>query len=81
MSGSAILSEAMLTGESAPVMKGTLPANDPTTTFRPDTERDKKYMLFSGTQVGGKPHAKPYHRLQLLACAPSPVTSERGNKN
>lgn len=49
--GNALLSEAMLTGESAPVMKYALPANDGDSCFRPDAERDKKYILYSGTKV------------------------------
>jgi magnesium-transporting ATPase (P-type) len=37
MTGSAVLSEAMLTGESAPVLKASLPLDTPQTVFKPDS--------------------------------------------
>lgn len=49
--GKALMSEAMLTGESAPIMKYPLPTNNNESCLHPETERDKKYILFSGTKV------------------------------
>lgn len=62
--GSALMSEAMLTGESAPVMKYALPPHDKDSCLHPETERDKKYILFSGTKV-----------LQAK-CSPPPYTNK-----
>lgn len=39
LTGSAVLSEAMLTGESAPVLKGAIPLDSPHTMLRPDSGR------------------------------------------
>ncbi|KAM3567495.1 hypothetical protein VYU27_010362 [Nannochloropsis oceanica] len=64
ITGHAILSEAMLTGEAAPVMKASLPPAD-TTSFNPTSEREKKYLLFSGTKV-----------LQAR-CGPPPLSYDR----
>eukprot|EP00002_Diphylleia_rotans_P034195 TRINITY_DN7329_c0_g4_i1.p1 TRINITY_DN7329_c0_g4~~TRINITY_DN7329_c0_g4_i1.p1 ORF type:complete len:1531 (-),score=381.70 TRINITY_DN7329_c0_g4_i1:513-5105(-) len=58
VSGGVIINEAMLTGESAPVQKASIPYNlgeqissDPSTYFRFGSDRDTKYVLFSGTKV------------------------------
>ncbi len=47
LSGSAVVNEAMLTGESIPVVKTALPATEDVY----DPESDKKYTVFSGTEV------------------------------
>jgi cation-transporting ATPase 13A3/4/5 len=47
LSGSAILNEAMLTGESIPVLKTALPFIEDI--YNPD--KDKKYTIYSGTDV------------------------------
>ncbi len=51
LTGSVVMSEAMLTGESAPVLKAALPLDAPQTVFKPDSDRDGRYVLFSGTKV------------------------------
>jgi len=51
LTGSVVMSEAMLTGESAPVLKSALPLDAPQTVFKPDSDRDGRYVLFSGTKV------------------------------
>jgi cation-transporting ATPase 13A3/4/5 len=47
LSGSAIMNEAILTGESIPVMKTTLPKNNEIY----DDKKTLKHTLFSGTYV------------------------------
>lgn len=39
ITGSAVMSEAMLTGESAPVLKASLPLDTPRAVFKPDSGR------------------------------------------
>lgn len=51
LAGSVVMSEAMLTGESAPVLKSALPLDAPDTGFKPDSDRDRRYILFGGTKV------------------------------
>lgn len=51
LTGSVVMSEAMLTGESAPVLKSALPLDAPQSVFKPDSDRDGRYVLFSGTKV------------------------------
>jgi len=47
LTGSCIVNEAMLTGESIPVIKNSIPYN--TDVF--DPENDSKYILYGGTNV------------------------------
>ena len=47
LSGSAVVNESMLTGESIPVVKAALPNLDNIYDF----DKDKKYTLYSGTEV------------------------------
>jgi cation-transporting ATPase 13A2 len=47
LTGSCIVNEAMLTGESIPVIKNSIPYNNDIY----DTESDSKYTLFGGTKV------------------------------
>ena len=49
LTGSVIINESMLTGESIPVIKSSLPLVDDTTTF--NIEDHSTYTLFSGTEV------------------------------
>jgi len=65
LTGSCVVNEAMLTGESAPVLKAPLPATTTDVVFNPAGERDTKYMLFSGTRVV---------QARASAQAPLPVT-------
>jgi cation-transporting ATPase 13A2 len=47
LTGSCIVNEAMLTGESIPVIKNSIPYNNDIY----DPESDSKYTLFGGTKV------------------------------
>ena len=47
LEGAAVVSEAMLTGESVPVIKAPLPDSDEIYNI----ERDNKHTLYSGTEV------------------------------
>ena len=49
LTGSVIINESMLTGESIPVIKSSLPLVDDTTTF--NIQDHSRYTLFSGTKV------------------------------
>lgn len=37
LTGSAVMSEAMLTGESAPILKASLPIDNPSTVLKPES--------------------------------------------
>jgi cation-transporting P-type ATPase 13A2 len=49
LTGSCIVNESMLTGESVPVIKSALPAQSNDEVYDPDT--DMKYTLYGGTRV------------------------------
>jgi magnesium-transporting ATPase (P-type) len=52
ITGSEILGEAMLTGESQPIFKTAIPHDDAEGLFKEDADACKKYILFCGTKVG-----------------------------
>jgi magnesium-transporting ATPase (P-type) len=89
LAGSCVVNEAMLTGESAPVLKVALPAqaddqhghqgrrsssssSSSSSHFGVGTDRDSKYVLFSGTRVvQARPAAQaPFH------VEPLPMTTD-----
>ncbi len=73
LTGSCVMSEAMLTGESAPVLKAALPLDSPTALLMPDSDRDSKHILFSGTKVlQAKGGAAPPVALNAAAAAGGP---------
>ena len=73
LSGSVIVNEAMLTGESTPIIKAHLPLLE----TRFDYEIDSKYMLFSGTKIVQKrqENKKPL----LCVCYATGFNTVRGN--
>ena len=73
LSGHVIVNEAMLTGESTPIIKTCLPPiND---VF--DSEEDKKYMLFSGTTIVQK---RPENKQPIIClCYSTGFNTVRGN--
>ena len=73
LSGSVIVNEAMLTGESTPIIKTHLPLLEK----RFDYESDSKYMLFSGTKIVQK---RPENKKPLLClCYSTGFNTVRGN--
>ena len=73
LSGSVIVNEAMLTGESTPIIKAHLPLLE----TRFDYEIDSKYMLFSGTKIVQK---RPENKKPLLClCYSTGFNTVRGN--
>ena len=73
LSGSVIVNEAMLTGESTPIIKAHLPLLE----TRFDYEVDSKYMLFSGTKIVQK---RPENKKPLLCvCYATGFNTVRGN--
>ena len=73
LSGSVIVNEAMLTGESTPIIKAHLPHLE----TRFDYEADSKYMLFSGTKIVQK---RPENKKPLLCvCYATGFNTVRGN--
>ena len=73
LSGSVIVNEAMLTGESTPIIKPHLPLIEK----RFDYDSDSKYMLFSGTKIVQKraENKKPL----LCLCYSTGFNTVRGN--
>ena len=73
LSGSVIVNEAMLTGESTPIIKAHLPHLE----SRFDYEVDSKYMLFSGTKIVQK---RPENKKPLLCvCYATGFNTVKGN--
>ena len=73
LSGSVIVNEAMLTGESTPIIKAHLPLLE----NRFDYENDTKHMLFSGTKIVQK---RPENKKPLLCvCYATGFNTVRGN--
>ena len=73
LSGSVIVNEAMLTGESTPIIKAHLPLLE----TRFDYEVDSKHMLFSGTKIVQK---RPENKKPLLCvCYATGFNTVRGN--
>ena len=73
LSGSVIVNESMLTGESTPILKGHLPN---TNNFF-DYEKDDKYMLFGGTKIVQK---RPENKEKILClCYGTGFNTLRGN--
>ncbi len=73
LSGSVVMNEAMLTGESTPIIKVHLPNNK--NNF--DEEEDKKYFLFAGTKVIQK--RKENKNPVIALCYSSGFNSVKGN--
>lgn len=65
--GTCIVNESMLTGESVPVMKSSLPLNDEDETDFYDPERHKRHTLFSGTNVIQTRYYGESHVLAVVA--------------
>jgi cation-transporting ATPase 13A3/4/5 len=73
LSGSVIVNEAMLTGESTPIIKAHLPLSED----RFNYENDTKHMLFSGTKIVQK---RPENKQPLLCvCYSTGFNTVRGN--
>ena len=73
LSGSVIVNEAMLTGESTPIIKAHLPLLE----TRFDYKSDAKYMLYSGTKIVQK---RPENKKPLLClCYSTGFNTVRGN--
>ena len=73
LSGSVIVNEAMLTGESTPIIKAHLPLLE----TRFDYESDSKHMLFAGTRIVQK---RPEDKKPLLCiCYSTGFNTVRGN--
>ena len=73
LSGSVIVNEAMLTGESNPIIKAHLPLLEK----RFDYDSDIKHMLFSGTKIVQK---RPENKQPILAlCYSTWFNTVRGN--
>ena len=73
LSGSVIVNEAMLTGESTPIIKAHLPLLE----SRFDYELDSKHILFSGTKIVQK---RPENKKPLLCvCYATGFNTVRGN--
>ena len=73
LSGSVIVNEAMLTGESTPIIKTHLPLLE----TRFDYESDAKHMLYSGTKIVQK---RPENKKPLLClCYSTGFNTVRGN--
>ena len=73
LSGSVVMNEAMLTGESTPIIKVHLPNNK----HNFDEEEDKKYFLFAGTKVIQK--RKENKNPVIALCYSSGFNSVKGN--
>ena len=73
LSGSVIVNEAMLTGESTPIIKAHLPLSEE----RFNYEADSKHMLFSGTKIVQK---RPQDKKPILCvCYSTGFNTVRGN--
>ena len=73
LSGSVIINEAMLTGESTPIIKSHLPNNKQIF----DEETDMKYFLFAGTKIVQK---RPENKKPIIAlCYSTGFNSVKGN--
>ena len=73
LSGSVIVNEAMLTGESTPIIKAHLPLSEE----RFNYESDSKHMLFSGTKIVQK---RPENKRPILClCYSTGFNTVRGN--
>ena len=73
LSGSVIINEAMLTGESTPIIKSHLP----NTNLNFDEENDAKYFLFAGTKIVQK---RMENRQPVIAlCYSTGFNSIKGN--
>ena len=73
LTGSVIVNEAMLTGESTPIIKAHLPLLEK----RFDYDSDSKHMLFSGTKIVQK---RPENKKPILAlCYSTGFNTVRGN--
>ena len=73
LSGSVIINEAMLTGESTPIIKSHLP----NTNLNFDEEADAKYFLFAGTKIVQKRMANKQPVIAL--CYSTGFNSIKGN--
>ena len=73
LSGSVIINEAMLTGESTPIIKSHLPNNN--NIF--DEENDLKYFLFAGTKIVQK--RKENKKPVIALCYSTGFNSIKGN--
>ncbi len=73
LTGSVIVNESMLTGESTPILKSHLPKTNITFNY----EEDNKYMLFAGTKIVQK---RPENKEKILClCYGTGFNTLRGN--
>lgn len=73
LTGSVIVNEAMLTGESTPILKAHLPNTNKSF----DYDEDNKYMLFGGTKIVQK---RPFQKEKIIClCYGTGFNTLRGN--
>ena len=73
LTGSVIVNESMLTGESTPILKAHLPKNNNQFNY----DEDNKYMLFAGTKIVQK---RPENKEKILClCYGTGFNTLRGN--